>query len=73
MVIQFEYDEEEASEVDRMLILSNLTLRAFYILENQRAKKNINLTEIERIKLSNNCLYKYSIIILKIIISNWML
>lgn len=69
MIVQFEYDEEEAAEVDRMLILSNLTLRAFYILENERDKKVINLDEIERIKLSNNCLYKYSIIII-ITISN---
>ena len=60
MIVQFDYEQEEATEVDRMLILRNLTLRAFYILENDRDKKIIELDEIERIKLSNNCLYRYS-------------
>lgn len=59
MIVQFEYDKEEAIEVDRMLVLSNLTLRAFFILENDKNKKIIDLDEIERLKLSNNCIYRY--------------
>ena len=57
MIIHFENLDVEIKEMDKLTKMSDFTIRAFYILDNNRVYKVIELNENEKISFSTNCLY----------------
>jgi hypothetical protein len=57
LIIHFENLDVEIKEMDKLTKMSDFTIRAFYILDNNRVYKVIELNENEKISFSTNCLY----------------